>query len=109
MHRLIRANPQAVARSRRVESYQNVSRETFWYDWAKNFTWPKTAVSPAICKIDRFFGAIRRRATVPPLWPSWLPEGIPDVRFARTSGVAWDARAAAAYSLGHQHLAISRP
>jgi hypothetical protein len=27
-----RANPQAGARSRRFESYQNVSRETFWYD-----------------------------------------------------------------------------
>jgi hypothetical protein len=29
---MIRANPQAEAVSRRARPYQNVSRETFWYD-----------------------------------------------------------------------------
>jgi hypothetical protein len=42
----------------------NVSRETFWYDWAKNLTRPKTVAPLAISKIDQFLGPVleaRRR------------------------------------------------
>jgi hypothetical protein len=35
MHLPFRANPQAGALSRRGQSYQKVSRKTFWYDWGK--------------------------------------------------------------------------
>jgi hypothetical protein len=99
-----RANPQAVARSRRFGSYQNDSREIFWYDWGRK-PYMASDSGPYFDHVRwiNFFGAIpeaRRRRL-----DGLAGLGVPDVRFAdRIEVVARDARAAAAWSRPSQAL-----
>jgi hypothetical protein len=77
MHLPIRANPQAAARSRRFGSYQNVSRETFWYDLGqKPYNAEDSGPFFDHVKSEQFFGAIRGEAAAPRR-PSPLPQNTP--------------------------------
>jgi hypothetical protein len=66
------------------QSYQNVSRETFWYDLAaKPYKAQDSGHSLQSCKIDQFFGAIGGEAAAAPRRFNPLPEVIRGVRFAQ--------------------------